>query len=89
MRNVEAARAATEHLIATGRRRIAVVGAHEGEIIGSAGLRLRGYRGPGGRRHPFDSSIIANTTLWHRSNGATAMRSSSPPGCASMPFRAE
>ena len=59
MRNVEAARAATEHLIATGRRRIAVVGAHEGEIIGSAGLRLRGYRGPGGRRHPFDSSIIA------------------------------
>jgi DNA-binding LacI/PurR family transcriptional regulator len=31
MRNVEAARAATEHLLSKGRRRIAVVGAHEGE----------------------------------------------------------
>jgi len=36
MRNVDAARAATEHLIALGRRRIAVVGAHEGEVIGPA-----------------------------------------------------
>ncbi|NUT57875.1 MAG: LacI family DNA-binding transcriptional regulator, partial [Agromyces sp.] len=43
MRNVEAARAATEYLIASGRRRIALVGAHEGEVLGSAGLRLRGY----------------------------------------------
>ncbi|RZU66356.1 LacI family transcriptional regulator [Microterricola gilva] len=75
MRNVEAARAATEHLIATGRRRIAVVGAHEGEIIGSAGLRLRGYREAlEAAGIPFDPDIIVNTTLWHRSNGATAMR---------------
>ena len=44
MQNVAAARAATEHLIVSGRRRIAIVGAHEGEVIGSAGLRLRGYR---------------------------------------------
>lgn len=75
MRNVEAARAATEHLIATGRRRIAVIGAHEGEIIGSAGLRLRGYREAlADAGIPYDPAIIANTTLWHRSNGATAMR---------------
>lgn len=75
MRNVEAARAATEHLIATGRRRIAVIGAHEGEVIGSAGLRLRGYQEAlEAAGIPFDPAIIVNTTLWHRSNGATAMR---------------
>lgn len=75
MRNVEAARAATEHLIGLGRRRIAVVGAHEGEVIGSAGLRLRGYREAlDAAGIPFDERIIAHTTLWHRSNGATAMR---------------
>jgi DNA-binding LacI/PurR family transcriptional regulator len=44
MRNVEAARAATDFLLSSGRRRIAVVGAHEGEVIGSAALRLQGYR---------------------------------------------
>ena len=44
MSNVESARAATAHLLSKGRRRIAVVGGHRGEVIGSAGLRLRGYQ---------------------------------------------
>ncbi|TFC56875.1 LacI family transcriptional regulator [Cryobacterium sp. TMT2-15-1] len=75
MRNVDAARAATEHLISQGRRRIAIIGAHEGEIIGSAGLRLRGYREAlEAAGIPFDPALIGYTTLWHRSNGATAMR---------------
>jgi DNA-binding LacI/PurR family transcriptional regulator len=75
MHNVDAARAATEHLLARGRRRIAIVGAHEGEVVGSAGLRLRGYREAlEAAGVPFDERIIAYTTLWHRSNGATAMR---------------
>ena len=75
MRNIEAARAATEHLIARGRRRIAVVGAHEGEVVGSAGLRLRGYlEALEAAGIPFDDRIIVPTTLWHRSNGAIAMR---------------
>lgn len=75
MRNVEAARAATEYLIAQGRTRIAVVGAHEGEVIGSAGLRLRGYREAlDAAGIPFDESILAYTTLWHRANGADSMR---------------
>jgi DNA-binding LacI/PurR family transcriptional regulator len=75
MRNIEAAAAATEHLINRGRRRIAVVGAHENEVIGSAGLRLRGYQealqanGIG-----FDPALVGYTTLWHRANGATCMR---------------
>ena len=75
MHNVRAARAATEHLIAQGRRRIAVVGAHDGEVIGSAGLRLAGYREAlAAAGIEFDPALIVNATLWHRANGATAMR---------------
>jgi DNA-binding LacI/PurR family transcriptional regulator len=76
MQNVEAGRAATEYLLSLGRTRIAVVGAHRGEIIGSAGLRLRGYRDAlEAAGIPLDDSIIGYTDLWHRSNGATSMRS--------------
>lgn len=75
MRNVEAARAATEYLIDQGRRRIAVIGYHEGEVVGSAGLRLKGYREAlEARGIPYDASIVAEAGLWHRSDGARAMR---------------
>ena len=75
MRNVEAARAATAYLLASGRRRIAVVGAHEGEIIGSAALRLQGYREALEEAGiPFDEDLIGYTTFWHRANGALSMR---------------
>lgn len=75
MRNVEAARAATEYLLARGHRRIAIIGAHEGEVIGSAGLRLRGYREAlEAAAVPFDEDLIRCTAPWHRSNGATSMR---------------
>lgn len=75
MRNVEAARAATEHLLAQGRRRIAVVGAHEGEVLGSAALRLQGYREAiEAAGIPYDDGIVGYTTLWHRANGADSMR---------------
>jgi DNA-binding LacI/PurR family transcriptional regulator len=75
MRNVEAARAATEYLLGLGRRRIVVVGAHDGEVIGSAGLRLRGYREAlDAAGVPFDPALIGYTELWHRANGATSMR---------------
>jgi DNA-binding LacI/PurR family transcriptional regulator len=74
MRNVEAARAATEYLIASGRRRIAVVGAHEGEVVGSAALRMQGHlEALEAHGIPFDESLIGYTTLWHRSNGARSM----------------
>ncbi|MGI9822702.1 LacI family DNA-binding transcriptional regulator [Agromyces sp. Marseille-Q5079] len=74
MRNVEAARAATEFLIASGRRRIAVVGAHEGEVVGSAALRLQGYlEALEAHGIAYDESLIGYTTLWHRSNGARSM----------------
>lgn len=75
MENVDAALAATEHLLAGGRRRIAVLGAHEGEIIGSAGLRLSGYRTAiEAAGIPFDEDLIVYTGPWHRVNGAEAMR---------------
>lgn len=75
MRNVEAARAATAHLLAHGRKRIALIGAHAGEVIGSAGLRLRGYREALEEAGvPYDDDIVGYTTMWHRANGADSMR---------------
>ncbi|WP_457964667.1 LacI family transcriptional regulator [Arthrobacter sp. D1-29] len=74
MQNVTAARAATDHLLDIGRKRIAVVGAHQGEVIGSAGLRLRGYREAlEARGIPYDDGLVAYVRDWHRSNGAAAM----------------
>ena len=75
MRNVEAAEAATRFLIDSGRRRIAVIGAHEGEVVGSAALRLRGYRDAlEAAGIPYDPALVSHTTLWHRANGAASMR---------------
>lgn len=75
MQNVEAGRAATDFLIERGRRRIALVGVHEGEVIGSAGLRLRGYREAlDAAGIPFDPALMGYTDLWHRGDGATSMR---------------
>lgn len=75
MENVDAARAATEHLIESGRRRIAVLGAHPGETIGSAGLRVDGYRAAlEAAGIPYDDDLIMDAGPWHRVNGAEAMR---------------
>jgi len=75
MHNTEGARAATAHLISLGRRRIAVVGAHRGEVIGSAGLRLAGYRQALAEADiPYDDRLIAEVGGWFRSGGAQAMR---------------
>ncbi|MCA5892511.1 LacI family transcriptional regulator [Isoptericola sp. NEAU-Y5] len=74
MNNVAAAKAVTQHLAALGRRRIAVVGAHEGEQVGSAALRLEGYRqGLESAGLPFDPALVGEAGLWHRSTGAEAM----------------
>jgi DNA-binding LacI/PurR family transcriptional regulator len=78
MHNVESARAATEHLIGIGRRRIAVIGAHpvNQDDIRSANLRIRGYRealDEAGLAH--DPALVRVAAPWHRENGAAAMRS--------------
>lgn len=75
MENVEGARAATEHLLESGRRRIAVVGAHPGETIGSAGLRVAGYRSAiEAAGIEYDDALVMDAGPWHRVNGAEAMR---------------
>ncbi|GAB4000456.1 hypothetical protein GCM10029992_32420 [Glycomyces albus] len=74
MNNVEATRAGTEYLLASGRRRIAVIGENESEVVGSARLRLRGYR-EALEAHgvEYDERLVAHATLWHRADGAKAM----------------
>ncbi|WP_136043128.1 MULTISPECIES: LacI family DNA-binding transcriptional regulator [unclassified Microbacterium] len=75
MRNVEAAQAATELLLKAGRRRIALVGAHVDEDVGSAALRTQGYeQALAAAGIEIDPSLVRYTTLWHRSNGAAAIR---------------
>jgi DNA-binding LacI/PurR family transcriptional regulator len=75
MRNVEAAKAATAHLIERGRRRIAVIGAHEGEVMGSAALRVRGYREALEEAGiAYDDALVGYVGMWHRQDGAVAMR---------------
>lgn len=75
MQNIAGARAATEHLIATGRRRLAIIGVHPGEVIGSAGLRLRGFRKAIEQAGlDFDEDLVGPAREWHRQSGANAMR---------------
>lgn len=75
MRNVEAARAATEFLLRAGRRRVALVGAHADEVVGSAALRLQGYaEALTAAGVEYDPVLVRETTLWHRANGAAAVR---------------
>jgi DNA-binding LacI/PurR family transcriptional regulator len=77
MQNVESARAATEHLLGIGRRRIAVIGAHplKQDDIRSANLRVRGYREAlEAAGMPYDEALVRVAAPWHRENGAAAMR---------------
>ena len=78
MHNVSSARAAVEHLLGLGRRRIAVIGAddiEEVDAVGSAALRVRGY-------HqalqiagiPEDPALVRPAGLWHYDTGAAATR---------------
>lgn len=75
MRNVDAARVATEHLIATGRRRIAVLGARVTDVDAAPGLRLRGHRDAlDAAGIPFDESLVVAPRFWDRAGGADAIR---------------
>jgi DNA-binding LacI/PurR family transcriptional regulator len=75
MRNTEGVRAATEHLIGLGRRRIVALGAHQGEVIGSAGLRLVGYREAlAAANIPYDPELVVEIQQWYRVTGDEAMR---------------
>ncbi|MHA6510000.1 LacI family DNA-binding transcriptional regulator [Tessaracoccus sp. MC1679] len=74
MSNVEAAKAATQHLLQSGRRRIAVVGTHPGEKVGSGPLREQGFRAAMAEAGvPVDERLLCPAELWHRNTGAQAM----------------
>jgi DNA-binding LacI/PurR family transcriptional regulator len=74
MQHEEAARAAIEHLIGLGRRRILLLGAHPSEAGGTAGLRFAGYRAAlENAGLPLDDALVVPIQTWDRSNGAAAM----------------
>ena len=73
MQNVNGGYAATEHLIRSGRRRIAVLGAHAFETVGSASLRLEGYRRAlKDNGIPLVDELVIFREGWHRTDGAAA-----------------
>jgi DNA-binding LacI/PurR family transcriptional regulator len=73
--NVAAARDVTAHLIASGRRRIAAIGAQYTVEAATARLRLAGYTAAlSDAGLPFDEALIAPAPAWHRADGAAAIR---------------
>lgn len=83
MQNTAGAKAATDHLLSLGRRRVAALGAHPGEVVGSAGLRLEGYRQALAEHGvEYDPSIVIPVLTWHRKDGAEAMRAFLATGAA-------
>ncbi len=76
MANADGARAATEHLLARHRRRIAVVGGFDESGTGAGSLRTAGVRAAladAGLR--LDDALVGHAETWTRSTGADAMRS--------------
>ena len=72
--NVEGAKRATKYLLQTGCRRLAVVGTHPGEKVGSAALRLQGYlEALEEMGIPFDERLVVPSKMWHRDDGLRAM----------------
>lgn len=72
--NVAAARDATAHLVALGRRRIAAVGAQHTAEAATARLRLAGWSAAlADAGLDADPALVAPAPSWHRADGAAAM----------------
>ncbi|MBF8186724.1 LacI family DNA-binding transcriptional regulator [Nonomuraea sp. K274] len=72
--NVAAARKATLHLAALGRRRIAAIGAQDDAAAESSRLRLAGYRQALREAGlPADDRLVVPVRDYHRADGAHAM----------------
>ncbi|TDV47898.1 LacI family DNA-binding transcriptional regulator [Actinophytocola oryzae] len=75
MANVAGARSVAEHLIARGRRRIALVGSYDERGAGAGSLRTQGFLSAlhaAGLEH--DPARTGETLEWTRATGAEAMR---------------
>ncbi len=72
--NVAAAREITTHLIESGRRRIAAIGAQRATSGASARMRLTGYKEAlAAAKIRFDPRRVASAAHWHRADGAAAV----------------
>ena len=73
MRNTDAVRAATAHLIERGCTRIAALGTRPGDVSGTASLRLLGYQQAlVAAGIPLDPSLLRTAETWTRFHGAAA-----------------
>jgi DNA-binding LacI/PurR family transcriptional regulator len=75
MANVAGARSVTEHLLARGRRRIALIGSYDERGAGAGSLRTQGFLdvlADAGLRH--DPARTGTALEWTRATGAEAMR---------------
>ncbi|XCP87823.1 LacI family DNA-binding transcriptional regulator [Alloscardovia omnicolens] len=73
--NIEGAKHATSYLIRSGCKRIAAIGIHPGEVIGSAGLRFQGYREALDEAGiEFDPELAVESRMWRRSDGVRCMQ---------------
>ena len=72
--NVEGAKRAASYLLQTGCKRVAVVGVHPGEKVGSAALRYQGYlEALEEAGVEFDERLVVESGMWHRSDGVRVM----------------
>ncbi|MDR0285975.1 MAG: LacI family transcriptional regulator [Propionibacteriaceae bacterium] len=74
MRNVEGARAQVEHMVALGRRRIALIGLNESPRVSSATLRYKGATAAlADAGMPVDPDLVEGPGPWLRPTGARLM----------------
>ena len=72
--NVAAAEVATNHLLTSGRRRVAFIGAHPDSSLRMASLRYSGYKQALERAGVnVDSDLVVQTGSYHRGDGESAM----------------
>jgi DNA-binding LacI/PurR family transcriptional regulator len=75
MSSAEATLAATEHLLALGRRRIVALGPYPRDLRGPASFRLDGYKLALQRAGvPYDEELVVPVVEWFRSDAALSMR---------------
>ncbi|GAA3215782.1 LacI family DNA-binding transcriptional regulator [Microbacterium terregens] len=86
MHNVSSAQAAVEHLLEIGRRRIALIGADDPDettSVGSAALRVRGYRQALAKAGiAYEPALVRPAGSWHYDTGAAATRALVASGTA-------
>jgi DNA-binding LacI/PurR family transcriptional regulator len=73
--NASAARTVTEHLIASGRTRIGVIGSQRLPAGHTARLRIQGYRAAlAAAGLPYDPALVVPAAEWRRQHGAAGAR---------------